>query len=166
MTRRNFLFAICLITLTISLAAGFLITEQWVGFWIAIITGFAWYLARKYSDSWLLHVCLVASVSQAVIGTLTGFPPLLAIFSSGIALAVWDLIFLNASLTDSSYAEQTRRYESSHLQSLAWAVVLGLVMAGLGRLLHIQTPFIFLVLGVVLMIVGLDLVLGYIKKTK
>lgn len=166
MALRKVLFVVCLAALIICLAAGFVITGQWAGVVLALITGLIWYLARKNTITWLPHVCLLATECQAVIGLLTGFPPYLGIFSSGIALAVWDLLFLNAALGNSSSGEQTRRYEFSHLQSLALAVGFGIAAGGLGRLLHLQIPFILLVLFVVLTIFGLDRVWEYLKKTR
>lgn len=164
MMRRNILFFACLIILTICLAAGFLVTGQQAGVLIAVSTGIFWYVARKNEFAWLPHLCLLASVSQAVIGVLTGFPPLLAIFSSAMALAVWDLLFLNTALGSTPSGEQTRRYENSHLQSLALAVVFGITAGGLGRLLNLQIPFILLALFAVLILFGLDRVWSYFKK--
>ena len=93
------------------LAAGYGIAGQWIGAVIAIITGLAWLPARKYPDSGLPLICLVVSVCLAVVGRLTGSPPLLMICGSGFALAVWDLVFLDDALGSNSSGEQTRQYE-------------------------------------------------------
>ena len=123
------------------LTAGYGIAGQWIGAAIAIITGLAWLLARKYPASGLPFICLVVSVCLAVVGQLSGSPPLLMICGSGFALAVWDLIFLDDALGSNSSEEQTRQYESKHLQSLALALGFGLLIAFLGRLLNLQDPF-------------------------
>ncbi len=141
MTLRETLFTVCLIILILCLSAGFMFTGQWIGVLAACITGLVWYLAKKNPASWLPHFCLLASVCQAVIGTLTGFPHLLALFSSGIALAVWDLLFLNADLGINPSEAQTRQFEYKHIQSLALAVGLGSAAGGLGRLLHLEPRF-------------------------
>ena len=164
MALRKTFFVICLVVSMLCLAAGYGIAGQWIGAVIAIITGLAWLLARKYPASWLPHICLLASVCLAVVGRLTGAPPLLMICGSGLALAVWDLLFLDDALGSHSSGEQTRRYENKHLQSLALALGSGLIVAFLGRLLNLQIPFVILVLFVVLVVFGLDRVWGYIKK--
>ena len=131
---------------------------------IAIITGLAWLPARKYPDSGLPFICLVASVCLAVAGQLIGSPPLLMICGSGFALAVWDLVFLNDALGRNSSGVQTRQYEGKHLQSLALALGSGLLVAFVGRLLNFQIPFIVMMLFVALVIFGLERIWGAIKK--
>lgn len=165
MALRKIFFVVCLIVSMLCLAAGFGITGQWIGAVIAIITGTAWLLARKYPDSGLPFICLLISVCLAVIGSLYGSPPLLMICGSGFALAVWDLLFLDYALRSNSSEKKTRQYENKHLQSLALALGSGLLIVFFGRLLHLQLPFLMLVLFVALVLFGLDRVWGNIKKT-
>jgi hypothetical protein len=146
------------------LTAGYGLTGQWIGAVIAITSGLAWLPARKYPVSWLPHLCLFASVGLAVTGQLTGTPPLLMICGSGFALAAWDLILLDGVLGASSSEDQTSRYENKHLQSLALALGAGLLAAFLGGLLHLQIPFVAMMLFVALVIFGFDRVWGTIKK--
>jgi len=148
------------------LTAGYIIVGEWVGAAIAIITGLAWLLARKYQDTGLSFICLVASVCLAVVGLLNGSPSFLMICGSGFALAVWDLIILDHALGDNSSEVRTRQYESKHLQSLALALGSGLLLAFLGRLLNLQIPFVMIMLFVVMVLFGLDRAYGYIKKRK
>ena len=164
MALRKTLFVICLVVSMLCLAVGYGIAGQWIGAVIAIITGLAWLLARRYPTSWLPLMCLSASICLAVVGRLTGSPPLLMICGSGFALAVWDLLFLDDALGSNSSGEQTRQYESKHLQSLALALGSGLLVAFLGRLLNLQIPFVLLMLFIALVIFGLDRIWGHIKK--
>jgi len=164
MALRKTLFAVCLAVSVLCLAAGYGIAGQWIGAVMAIITGLAWLLARKYPASWLPHICLLASVCMAVVGRLTGSPPLLMICGSGIALAAWDLLLLDAALGSNSSGEQTRQYENKHLQSLVLVLGSGLCVVFLGRSLTLEIPFIWLVLFVALAVFGLDRAWGYIKK--
>ena len=164
MALRKIFFAACLVLSVLCLAAGYGIAGQWIGVVMAIMTGLAWLLARKYSASGLPLICLLASVGMAVVGRLTGAPPLLMICGSGIALAVWDLLLLNVALESDSSGEQTRQYENKHLQSLVLALSSGLCAAFLGRLLTLQVPFVLLVLFVILTVFGLDRVWSYIEK--
>jgi hypothetical protein len=164
MALRKIFFIICLIISTVCLTVGYVITGLWIGAVIALITGLAWLPSRKYPSSWLPHLYLFAFVCLAVVGRLTGSPPLLMICGSVAALAVWDLLFLDDTLKGISYGGQTRRFENSHLQSLALVLGCGLIVAFVGRLLNFQIPFVVLLLFVVLVVFGLDRVWGYIKK--
>jgi hypothetical protein len=161
---RKSLFVICLAVSMLCLAAGYGITGQWIGAVIAIITGLAWLPARKYPDSGLPFICLVVSVCLAVVGRLTGSPPLLMICGSGFALAVWDLVFLDDALGSNSFGEQTRLYENIHLRTLALALGCGLIVAFVGRLINFQIPFIVMMLFIALVIFGLERIWGAIKK--
>ena len=122
MALRKIAFVICLVILILSLVSGYIIAGQWIGAVIAIIIGSAWLLAKKYPNSSLLFICLLLSVCLAVAGRLIGSPPLLMICSSGAALVVWDLLFLDRALGKRTLEEQTRRFEHQHLQSLMIAV--------------------------------------------
>jgi len=164
MSLRKTFFFICLAISILCLAAGYAIVGKWVGAVIVIITGFAWLFARKYLDSGLPFICLVMSVCLAVVGRLTGSPPLLMICGSGFALAVWDLVFLDNALGNNSLEAQTRQYESKHLQSLALALGCGLIVAFAGRLINFQIPFIVMMLFIALVIFGLERIWGIIKK--
>jgi hypothetical protein len=163
---RKPLFVICLIISGLCLAAGYGIAGQWVGAMIAILTGPAWLLARKYPGSQLPLFCLLASVGLAVAGRLLGSPTFLMVLASALALAAWDLVYLDAALGNTSPVEQSRRYETRHLQSLTLALGSGLLAAWLGSFLKIQIPFIVLVLLIAFSLFALDRVWGYIKNTR
>ena len=127
MALRRILFAACLVVSALCLAAGYGSAGQWIGTALALMTGLAWLLARKYPASGLPLICLLASIGLAVVGRLTGAPPVLMIGGAGIALAVWDLLLLDVALGSASLGEQTRRYETGHLRSLALALGSGLL---------------------------------------
>jgi hypothetical protein len=163
MTHRNiFLFA-SLAFSTFCLAAGYVLAGQWIGVMVALITGLTWLYARKNPALWLSHLCLLASVCLTMVGILAGGSPMLMLLGSGVALAVWDLVLLNNALKSSIFGGQTRRYENKHLQSLALAIGSGLLVALLGRWLHLEVPFVMLMLFVALVIFGLDRIWSYIK---
>jgi hypothetical protein len=164
MTLRQIFFFACLAFSTFCLAAGYLIAGQWAGAALTLITGLAWLYARKDPALWLPQICLVAAVCLAVAGLLAGASPVLMLLGSGVALAVWDLILLEAALKGDTLNKQTRRYESRHLQSLALALGFGLLVTFLGRWLHFQLPFVILLLFVALVIFGLDRIWRYIKQ--
>ena len=64
-------FAVILISAVFCLVAGYAIVGQWIGVVVAVISGLAWLLARKYPIFGLPHICLMVSVGEAVVGTLT-----------------------------------------------------------------------------------------------
>jgi hypothetical protein len=164
MALRKTFFAVCLVASTLGLAVGYGLAGQWLGAVMALITGLAWWLAQKYPTVELPHICLLASTCLAVVGLLTGASPGLMIGGAAVALAVWDLLFLDIALGSDSFGEQTRRYENKHLQSLALALGSGLLGVFLGRLLHLEVSFFVVVFFVGLAVYGLARVWGYIKK--
>jgi hypothetical protein len=165
MSLRKALFIISLIILMLCLAAGYGIAEKWMGALVVLLIGPAWLFARKNADPWLPFLCLLASVGLAVAGRLFGAPYWLMIFASAMALAVWDLIDLEAALGGNSLGAQTRRYENKHIQSLALALGLGLFGALLGRSINLRLPLIVLMLLIVFTLFALDRIWGYIKGT-
>ena len=165
MSLRKPLFMISLIILVLCLAAGYGIAGRWIGVWIAILMGPAWLFARKNTDPWLPFICLLASVGLAVAGRLMGAPYLLMILGSALALAVWDLVYLDTALGRNSFGAQTRRHEYKHIQSLFLALGFGLFVVLLGRFINIRIPFIVLILLIAFTLIALDRVWGYIKRT-
>lgn len=164
MSPRKTLFVICLILSTLCLAAGYGIARQWTGMIVAILLGPTWWLARKYPGSGLPFVCLSISVGLAVIGRLTGSPPLWMIFGSASALAVWDLLFLDSALGNTAPGAPTRQYENQHLRTLLLALGFALLAVLLGRFVTIQLPFVVLLLSLALLLYALDRVWGTLKK--
>jgi hypothetical protein len=164
MNPRNILLSVCLIVSTACLIAGYGLAGQWIGVVLAILSGLAWLPARKYQALWLPHLCLFASVGLAVSGQLTGASPVLMICGSGLALAVWDLIFLDSALGTNTSEEQTGRYENSHLHSLALALGSGLLAAFLGGWLNLRIPFVVMLLLVALILFGFERIWGTIKR--
>jgi hypothetical protein len=164
MALRKIFFAVCLVASTLCLVAGYGLAGQWLGAVIALMTGLAWWLARKYPTAELPHICLLASTCLAVVGLLTGASPGLMIGGAAVALAVYDLLLLDVALGRDSSGEQTRRYENQHLQSLALALGIGLLGVFLGRLLRLEVSFFVVVFFVALAVFGLARVWGYIEK--
>ena len=161
--RKTFL-VVCLVASALCLAVGYGLAGQWLGAVMALMTGLAWWLARKYPTAELPHICLLASTCLGVVGLLTGASPGLMIGGAAVALAVWDLLLLDVALGRDSSGEQTRRYEAKHLQSLALALGIGLSGVFLGRLLRLEVSFFVVVFFVALAVFGLARAWGYIKK--
>lgn len=159
-------FYICLTTLILCLAAGYALTRKWSGAACVIPLCLFWLLAKKYSITWLAYICLLISIALAVIGQLIGNSVILMILSTGLALAVWDLLLLNNTSVKGPQGIQTHRYESKHLQSLVLAVGSGLTIVLLGRQLHFRLPFILMLLCIALAVFGLNFIWNSFKNRK
>jgi hypothetical protein len=164
MSLRKTLFGVCLLVSVICLAAGYGISGGWIGVVAAIITAPAWLLARKFPDSGLPFICLLLSICLAVVGILNNAPSMMMICGGGFALAAWDLVFLDYALKSTSSDENTSLYEKNHIQSLALALVSGLLIVFVGRYLRLETPFILMLAFIGLVLFGCVRVWGYIKK--
>jgi uncharacterized membrane protein AbrB (regulator of aidB expression) len=158
------LFYGSLLALILCAAAGSGSVQSWVGVALAIALGPAWVLALKSPASWLPFFCLLASVGLAAVERLWGAPAGLVLAGGGLALVVWDLVFLNSALDGGFSGEQTRRYEKKHLQSLGLAVGSGLAVASLGRWLNLQLPFFLLIIFILLVFFGLERIWGHFAK--
>jgi hypothetical protein len=163
MIPRRVAFLLSLACLIFCLAAGY----AWAGLWseavVAAFASFAWLLALKYPSSWLPHTCLFVSILIAAGGRLLGANPLFMICGSAVALAVWDLLLLEVAMGKESGGEPARRYWNMHLHSLMLALACGLIMAFLGRLISVQTPFIVVICTVALAAYGLNRIWSYFK---
>jgi hypothetical protein len=147
------------------LAAGYWLAGQWIGILVAILVAPIWLLAQKRPASWLPYICLSLSVVLAVIGTLIGSPVLFMTLGSTVALAVWDLLWLDAALGNDPTTEPSRQYEYKHIRSLLLALGIGLLAILLGHFVTIRLPFIILILLIAFILFAMDRTLGYLKKT-
>jgi hypothetical protein len=163
MSLRKPLLLLSLLISTVCLAAGFGSTGKWIGVLAAVLMVPAWLLAGRSANPWLAFLCLLASLGLAVTGRLLGAAPGLMIPGLAVSLAVWDLTGLDAALRNTSFGEQTRRYEKKHIQSLLLALGFGLFGALLGRLIDLHFPSILLMLLVACALFALDRVWISIK---
>ena len=145
-------------------AAGYGMGGSWAGFGAVAVVFAGWLLGRKYPASGLPHLCLIVSVGIAAAGILIGLSYGLMIAGAIFALAAWDTLYLNASLDSISSGVKTRRYELTHLRSLALVLGLSVLVAVLGGFVSIKLPFFILVLGVGLVIYLLDQVWEFFRR--
>lgn len=164
MSLRKVFFVLCLITSVFCLTAGFGIAGWWALAVLSGLLGPGWLLAQKYPGAKLQSVCLLASVGFAVVGILIGSPAIWMVLGATMALAVWDLLLLDAAVGKRSSVEQTRHYENSHLRSLALALSVGLVVSLFGHLISIQIPYVVMLLSSAVLLFALDRVWFHIKK--
>jgi hypothetical protein len=161
---RRISFFICLSISSLGLAAGYAIAGQWVGSVITIMIAAAWLWARRRGASTLADVCLFSSICLGVAGLLLECPRLLMICGAGFSLASWDLLHLDRELSSSSYEAQTRRHESRHLQSLAVALICGLLIAFIGPMLHFGIPFVVMIACIVVLAFGFERIWRTLKE--
>lgn len=164
MSPRKTLFVISLLISTLCLATGYGVAQHWLGMIVAILLGPTWWLARIHPRSGLPLVCLSISVGLAVIGRLTGSPPLWMIFGSAAALAAWDLLLLDTALGNTTPGVPTRQYEGQHLRALLLALGSALLAILVGRFVTIQLPFVVLLLSLAFLLFSLDRVWRILKK--
>lgn len=164
MPLRKLLFFMAWFALMLSLAIGYGLVGHWVGVALAGAVGLGWVVALEYPEAWLTFTCLTLSIGLAVVGRLTGATPGWMLCAAGLALAVWDLLFLNSALKGSLPAEHTRRYERAYLRALGLALAGGLGVASLGRLLVLRLSFLVLVILIGVVVFGLDRLWIYLRQ--
>jgi hypothetical protein len=164
MSLRKTLFVSVLILSTLSLAAGYGIAHQWMGMIAALLLGPVWWFARKHPGPGMPFASLSFAVGLAVIGKLSGSPPVWMIVGSTAALAAWDLLLLDSALGNTVPGVAARQYENRHLWTLLLALGLALLATLLGRSITIQLPFVVLLLSLAFLLFALDRVWNILNK--
>ncbi len=162
--RRSLIF-LCPVISAACLASGYAMTGQGIAVVIALLTLPVWLLARQRPSTMPPSVALVISVSIGAAGLFTGTPSFLMILGVALALASWDLVLWDQTLTDNSISstQTSALLETKHYQSLALALVPGLLIARAGPLIRMQLPFMSLILLVILALFSLDRVWRTLK---
>jgi hypothetical protein len=150
----------------VCLAGGFGMTGQWIATALVLAPGFAWLYSQKFPFTWPAPACLIGFVFLAAFGLFEKSPAFLMVLGATAASASWDLQNLDRSMAGSSPTETARQFEKNHIQSLAIALGLGLLVAGTGLLFALQVPFVLLILLVILDLFSLDRVYRYLRNRK
>jgi hypothetical protein len=129
---------------------------QWAGIVVVLTSLLAWLSGWRWPSVWPPSAALVISISLAAAGLLAGASPLLMLLSITPALAVWDLLPLDQTLSSCSPGKTLDLLEQSHYKSLALALGLGLFAALTSRLIRFQIPFGGIILLAILAFFGLD----------
>jgi hypothetical protein len=138
------------------LAVGYAIAGQWVALAAVLIVFLGWLRARQWLSSWLPVAALVGAVGLAAAGLLVGAPPVLMILGATLALASWDLVRFDHSVTGDPSAKTIARLEKKHFESLALALGPGLLVAVAGRMIRFQIPTGVMILLVIVALLCLD----------
>jgi hypothetical protein len=158
MSWRKILNLVCPIVYAVCLAVAYAQVRQWTSLAIVLLTFLAWLLARKRPSIELSSTVLLISVGLAAAGLFAGASPFLMMLSATFALASWDLVLLDHTLTDNanSSAKTIALFENRHYQNLALALGLSLLIAVAGQLIRLQIPLGGMILLVILALFGLD----------
>jgi hypothetical protein len=163
---REYFFSVSLALMATCLSAAFVSARQWAGMSCSIGLGAFWFALRNRQSRWLPHLFLLGALGLSAAAILTGSIPVLSIAGAGFSLAAWDLHQLNVSLQNSPMKESTRRFKQRHLWSLILALVIGLAIAIIGRMVTLQIPFILLAAVILLTVFGLDRLWNVLGKSK
>lgn len=148
----------CPLMCTLCLAAGYA-THGWglVALTGASI-GLAWWLAIYRPATPLPLAAFVISMAWSAAGLLAGAPAPLMILSATLALASWDLVLFDHSLSDKPISSAATRalFLNRHYRSLALALGVGLLIVFVGRTIQVQVPFIIIVVLVLLALFSID----------
>jgi hypothetical protein len=148
----------CPFMCTLCLAAGYAM----YGWGLVALTGasigLAWWLASYRPATPLPLAALVISMAWSAAGLLAGAPAPLMILSATLALASWDLVLFDHSLSANPISSAATRalFQNRHYRSLAWALGLGLLIVFVGRTIQVQVPLIIIVLLVLLALFSID----------
>ena len=153
---RKILRLVCPIISVTCLGVGFATTGLWIATSVMAFSLLAWLFTIKWPFGFPPSWALVFSVSLAVTGLLTGAVHLLMLLGTALALAGWDVVLWDRSLTNHSPSALLTLIESKHYQSLALALVLGLLAIVAGRLVRFQVPFGWMVVLAILTLFSLE----------
>ena len=156
MSLRKTLFPLCLAASTACLAVAYCLVGRWWGACAVILPGVFLLFHGKIPGRWLPPACLSSMLCAAAVGLFSGASPHLMLPGAALALAAWDLVYLDRVMAGSGGAHAARRSEMKHARSLALALGLGLLSAEGGIILSIQLPFPVMLLFVILVVFSLS----------
>jgi hypothetical protein len=156
MPLRKILGLICLLLTALCLGFGAAMVGKWFAFAAGSFTLLIGLLAFKWPSSWLPSAALLGSVCLAAGGLLFGASPSLMLLGVTLALADWDLAFLDLVPADGSSVRAVSLLEQKHYQSLALAIGLTLLLTVAGRIIRFQIPFVGMIILVILAFLSLS----------
>jgi hypothetical protein len=157
MPLRKTLSLVCPLACAACLVVGYALVGQWIAPTAILLTFLLWLFSCRWPSTWLPSTALVISVGLAAAGLMAGASPLLMILGATFALASWDQVLLDHTLTDrSSSAKTIVLFENRHNQGLALALGLGLLIDVTGRMIRFQLPLGVMIILVILVLFSLD----------
>ena len=158
MPLRRILTLVCPMLCAACLAAGYAANGGGVAIAAGASTGLIWLLAHKRPASLSPAAALIIAVIWGAVGLLAHATPLLMILGTTLALASWDLMLLDQTLTNcaNSSAQTLNLFEHRHYQGLALALGFGWLLVIAGRMIHFEIPLVGMILLVILAMFSLD----------
>ncbi len=155
----HLLTGLCLLTSAGCLLIGYCLTEHWLI--LAFLPGVIiyWFIMRKKPGIWPVSIILVIYNVFAVAGLSIGLSPYLMTIGCLAAMASWDLVLFNQSMVGDRHQPNVMLLEKLHLQALAIAVSLGLLLSILSLNIRLHLPFV-LVAGLIIL-AAFGLIRGY-----
>jgi len=149
---------------SISLAWGFA-QQGFTSFsiWI-LIFGAGWLFAVWQEWKWYSGIALFLATVASAFGLWFGFIPGW-MFAGGIfALFAWDMSDFRQRLRLMAKDDDTRGIERRHLLRISLLSMLGLFLASITMLVHLQFTFEWIVLLVFVTLLGLGQLVGWLKR--
>jgi hypothetical protein len=156
MSFRKALFLMCLAASTAFLAVAYCLVGLWWGACAVILPGVFLLFHGKIPGRWLPPAYLSSMLCAAAVGLWAGASPHLMLPGAALALAAWDLMYLDRAMAGSGGAHAAGRSEMKHARSLALALGLGLLSAEGGIALSVRLPFLIMLLLVILLVFSLS----------
>ena len=156
----------CPLMCTLCLAAGYAM----YGWGLVALTGasigLTWWLAIYRPATPLPLAALVISMAWSAAGLLASAPALLMILSAAFALASWDLVLFDHSLSDNPISSAATRalFQNRHYRSLALVLGLGLLIVLVGQTIQVQVSFVIIGLLVLLALFSIDRIWRALKE--
>ncbi len=148
----------CLTVGVVCLAVGYALAGQWI---LLALAGLAW-LVAVFVAGWF-GTMFIGFIGLAAAGVCTGAWPPLMMVGATLALASWDLADWEGFVAAGLPPETLARFEWRHYAYLTLALGGGLLAAILGRQVSFQLPFGVLAVLAILVLLGMDRALHFVK---
>ena len=145
----SIILLVCRVMSVGSLGAGYILGGYWLILPVFLAMGIFWIIMKRRSLFWSASSLLLMGVALAIIGVTINLSIYLMVIGCTATLACWDLTHFRQAITDTPPLGTDARLERYHLQSLATAVFIGLLVALISSYINLQFPFgvmLFLVL--------------------
>ena len=149
-----------------SLAAAYLLTDQWLILPALAVLGIGWILLRRSSlvgaSSWLL----AGATGLAAIAAVMDLPMILIVVGLVAELAAWDLEEFETTLQGSARVVDRTRFMHLHMKWLLLALGSGMLLALLASSASVNLPFAAAAALAVILVVSLTRAAEQLMGTK
>ena len=162
MSQGKIIFLVCLAAAMASLAIGLSLAGQWLRALAILLPVGIMLLESKFPGVGLASIALLLFIGLAANGILLNAPSFLMLCGAIFALASWDLALWGHAV-QRSFSHQVQLLENKHLKSLLLVVILGGMVVGAERFLHLQIHFWVILFLVIAVFYGLDKIFGLLR---